>query len=75
MFDILILAIYLTKYLDGLSRPLWCLRDKLLFNVGVGRHNFVVISQDLCWGSEFGHHVKHDRLVKFDGEFCFSLLL
>ena len=49
--------------------------DKLLFNVGVGRHNSVVISQDLCSGSEFGNHVKHDRLVKFDGEFCFWLLL
>ena len=49
--------------------------DKLLFNVGVDRHNFVVISHYLCSGSELGSHVKHDRLVKFDGEFCLWLLL
>ena len=49
--------------------------DKLLFNVGVDRHNFVVISQDLCTGSEFGIHVKHDRLVNFDGNFRLWLFL
>ena len=25
LFEVLIVLIYLTKHLDGLSRPLWCL--------------------------------------------------